>query len=291
MRYASGALISLLNGNTAFRMADLYTITLWDSTVYRWTDADLDLVLGGHTFTAAVDQGTGTPLIERGGTRSSIGLEVDTLDLTLKAGQTIQLGGVPLVRAALNGTFDGARVILERVFMPTWGDTSPGSVVLFEGNVAGCDPSSTSVKLTIKSELERLNTVLPRYLYMPACGHTVYSAGCGLNKTAWTVTGIVGAGATATSVPSNRAEAGGYFDLGVMVFTSGPALGSRRGVRAYAGGLFVPSIPLPVAPQPGDTFTVCPGCDHSLGAKGCGKFSNQTRFRGFPYVPRPETTR
>ena len=198
---------------------------------------------------------------------------------------------VPLVKAAVNGIFDGARVKLERVFMPTWGDTGPGSVVLFEGNVAACDPSSTAVKLTIKSELERLNTVLPRYLYQPACGHVLYGAGCGISRAAWTVSGTVLAGATTTTLPSARGEATGYFNLGVLVMTSGAAMGSRRSVRAFSGGAFTLALPLPVAPAPGDTFTVYPGCDHSLGASGCARFSNQNRYRGFPNVPRSETAR
>jgi uncharacterized phage protein (TIGR02218 family) len=291
MKAASGTLITLLNGNNAFLMADLFTFTMWDGTVYRWTDADLSIVFGGNTFATASEQGATVPIIERGTTRCVVGLEVDTLDITLKCGQTVLMGGIPLVQAACNGIFDGCRVLLERVFMPTWGDTTPGSVVLFEGNVSGCEPSSTSVHLTIKSELERLNVALPKYLYQPACGHVLYGAGCGIDKSAWTVTGIVSAGATTTSVPSDRGEAAGYFNLGVMRFTSGACLGARRSVRSFTGGVVVPALPLPSSPATGDTFVIYPGCDHTMGAAGCARFANLNRYRGFPWIPRPETAR
>jgi hypothetical protein len=28
-----------------------------------------------------------------------------------------------------------------------------------------------------------------------------------------------------------------------------------------------------------------PGCDHTTGAAGCGKFNNVANFGGFPYIP------
>lgn len=92
MKNASGALAALLNGNTEFLMADLYTLTLWDGTIKRWTDADQDIVFNGSTFRSVKDQDTATPILARGTTRCVVGLEVDTLDVTLKCGQTVLIG-------------------------------------------------------------------------------------------------------------------------------------------------------------------------------------------------------
>lgn len=195
----------------------------------------------------------------------------------------------PSPAAAANGAFDGARVKLERVFMPTWGDTSPGSIELFEGEVAGVDPSRYSVRLTVKSELDRLNVPMPQIALKPACAYTVYDAGCGLDRAAWTVNGTVGAGATQTFVPSDLNKADKYFDLGVLAITSGPAAGARRAVRAYANGNFTLSMPLPAAPNPGDSFSVYPGCYRTKAA--CEAKGNEKRFRGYPYVPVPEQAR
>lgn len=285
MKTASGGLIALLNSGAPFFMADLVTISMVDSTVLRWTGADTDLVSDGNTFSS---QG---PLIKRTGTRVVRGLEVDTLTLTLLAGESTQILGIPLPLAAHNGAFDGATVTLERVFMPTWGDTSLGSIVMFEGNVAAVDPTPTDVRLVAKSELEKLNQPIPRNLFMPKCNHALYGAGCGVVKATYQVTGTATGTPTTTSIPSARGEAADYFRLGVLVMTSGQAAGSRRAVKAFSGGTFTPDIPLPVAPAAGDTFTVFPGCDHSTGAQGCTKFANLNRFRGYPFVPRPETAR
>jgi hypothetical protein len=45
MKPASGTLNTFLNSNTKFEIADLYTFTLLDGTVIRWTDYDQDIVV------------------------------------------------------------------------------------------------------------------------------------------------------------------------------------------------------------------------------------------------------
>ncbi len=286
MRSVSGGLVTLLNSQNVFTMADLYTFTMLDGTYYRWTAADRAITVGGIPFSA---QG---PVIERGTTRVTASLEVDTLDITLLVGDDpVLIGGVPLLAAAMNGAFDGARVKLERIFMPEPGDTSLGTVVLFEGAVAGVSPSSTRVELTIKSELEKLNTQLPHNLYMPACSHALYDAGCGLSRSNFTDTASVGASPSPTTLAfaSGLSEADGYYDLGVVAFTAGANLGVRRAVKSYVGNVVTLALPLPHAPAEGDAFTIYPGCKKSLTVCKT-KFGNSDRFRGFPYVPRPEQT-
>lgn len=288
MKTASGSLISLLSGSNVYLMADLLTVTLIGAQVYRWAFSETDLVLAAQTFTAG---GSGTvPLMKRGKTRITVGLEVDTLDLTLLCGDSAQILGIPLVQAAANGALDGARILLQRVFMPTWGDTSPGALTLFEGAVSSVEPSSTEIKVVVKSELERLNVPMPRHLFMPGCNHAVYDPGCGLVKSTFTVTGTATGVPTTTTVPSARGEAADYFRLGVLTMTSGASSGARRAVKAFSGGLFTLALPLPFAPAAGDTFSVYPGCDHTR-ATCLAKFANLNRFRGFPYVPRVESAR
>jgi uncharacterized phage protein (TIGR02218 family) len=168
-------------------------------------------------------------------------------------------------------------------------DTSAGSLVLFEGLVSGVDPTSTEIVLRVVSELDRLNVPMPRNLYMPSCGHVLYDAGCGIVKATFTVAGTASGTPTTVVIPTSRTEADGYFNLGVIAFTNGPAAGSRRGVKSYvnASGTFTVSLPFPAAPVAGNTFNAYPGCDKSQ-ATCSTKYSNLTRFRGFPYVPRPE---
>lgn len=288
MKAASGQLVTLLGASTGFLMAELYTFTLRDATVYRWTSHGLDLTIGGNTFLSAV--ANGVPSIRHGAIREVAGLEVDTLEVTIERGDSILFGGIPFPLAMVAGAFDGATLLLERVFMPTWGDVSPGTVVRFVGNVSTVKPSSTRVVLQVKSDLERLNAPMPRDVYTPQCVHAVYDAGCTLSRATFTVTGTATGVPTTTTVPSALAQATGYFALGVITMTSGAAVGQKRAVKTFAGGLLTLTLPFTAAPAAGDTFTVYPGCD-KLQATCSGKFSNLTHFTAFPYIPRPETAR
>lgn len=287
MKTASGSLIALLNAGGIFLMADLWTITLRGGTVLRWTNADTTLTVGGNTFAASTDQG-GQPLIKRGPIRCVRGLEVDTLDVTLQVGSTAQLSGIKLPLAAHNGAFDGAQVMLERAVMSSWSDTSAGAFTIFEGEVAGVDPATAQTVLHIKSTLEKHNIQMPHTVFMPGCANAFGDAGCGKDLGALTSTGTAGASTNASQV-TGVAGADNYYNLGVITMTSGAAAGSRRSIKSFAGGVVVPAVPFPVAPSAGDTYSVYPGCARTLAA--CQGWSNTNRFRGYPFVPPPETTR
>ncbi len=83
-----------------------------------------------------------------------------------------------------------------------------------------------------------------------------------------------------------------YFSLGKILMTSGALQGTWTGVttQAVAGESTVLALmpPLLAAPSPGDAFTVWPGCSRTVST--CqNKFNNRLNFRGFPWIPVPET--
>jgi uncharacterized phage protein (TIGR02218 family) len=84
------------------------------------------------------------------------------------------------------------------------------------------------------------------------------------------------------------AFASGWFSGGKLIFASGANAGLAMEVKAHGkSGSAVTlelwqSMPGPVVPA--DGFTITAGCDKSF-ATCKAKFSNGTRFRGFPYMP------
>lgn len=285
MRTASGALITLLATGTYF-MGDLFTIILKSGTTYRWTNFDQSLTYSSNTWTASSDNGT-QPLISRGEIRNAVGLEVGTCDLTLSGGQSATIGGIRLGVFAANGGFDGASVKIERVFMATAGDTSAGTLLLFQGQVASADPGATTVVLHLKDIAEFLSISMPRNLWQPSCNNQFCDAGCGLSLAGLTQAETVQAGSTTTSINGSVVKTDGYFQYGTMTFLTGANAGFTTPVRSYTGGAFIPSLALPNAPSTGDTFSATPGCARTYAA--CGGWSNTANFDGFPYVPPPET--
>lgn len=284
MKAASADLVTLL-ALPEYRMADLYTFTLADGSVLRYTGADRALPVAGQTYQPAV--------IQRSRTRLVLGIEVDSLDLRLAPHSGMNLAGVPFAQACHAGALDGANVLVQRAFFERWPTPNDlparsGTVHLFEGNIAGVDLDGLEVAIRVVSYLERLNIKMPRNLYQASCGNTLYDAHCGVNRIARQVSGSVAGGSTRAVLQSGIGQAAGWFDLGTIEFTSGANKGVARSIKAYAAGRFTLSVPLAITPSPGDTFLAYPGCDQTL-STCTGKFANTARFRGFPWIPIPET--
>jgi uncharacterized phage protein (TIGR02218 family) len=160
----------------------------------------------------------------------------------------------------------------------------------FQGRVADVKCGRFAAKITVNSDLELLNIAMPRNVVQTGCVHTLYDAGCTLLKSSFQVSGSVSSlGSAANKINTGLTQADGYFDLGVITFTSGALNGRSFTVKSFlhAGGAVTTIAPL-VGVASSDTFTIVPGCDKQQ-ATCNAKFSNLAHFRGYPYVPVPET--
>jgi hypothetical protein len=140
-------LITFLQNNTAFRMADLFTITLKNTTVLRYTTWDSNLVVGGNTFL------TGPPNFTRTAIEETIGMDVATIELDITAGIADLLPGstVPFLQAIAMGFFDGAAFRIDRLFMDS-NANQIGTVIRFSGFIGPADEIGRShAKLTVNS--------------------------------------------------------------------------------------------------------------------------------------------
>lgn len=283
---SAGALAALLNARGPLNKADLYTLTLANGTVYRWSGSDIVLTGGGHTWTLG-------PGLKRSKVRFVVGLEVDSLTLTLTDNVGTVINGQALVSFIRAGGLYGARLQLDRAF---WGptDTAPvGALLWFSGRVAEYRCDRYGAELTIKSDLELLDVLVPRELYQAGCLNTLYDPACGIDRAGLTVTGTASSATDSKRITFSQSlvAATGYFDLGVVTFTSGANTGISRTVKIYthgSPGALTVLQPWPFAVAGGDAFAIYPGCDKTQ-ATCTSKFSNVVRFRGMPYIPVPET--
>ena len=293
MKPASTALKSLL-ATRQFYAADLYTFALVGGGAVRYCGGDRDIAANGNAYPAG---GATGPYFDRKDNKAKchwkVGVEVDQLVFDVLPGAATVLGS-PFLSAVLAGVFDGAELTLERAFMPQYGDTSAGTVIMFASRVAEIDCGRSLATFTINSHLELLNLNLPRNLWQAGCVNMLGDASCGVNLASYAVSGAAAAGSSANAVLAALAQATGYFDQGKISFTAGANTGLSRGIKTWVAGRGAPGTvsliaPFPVAPISGDAFQIYPGCDKTLDANGCAKFANTARFRGFPYVPTPET--
>lgn len=281
---SAGALAALLNSRVPLQKADLYTLTLAGGTVLRWSGADVPLTGGGNTWVLG-------PGLKRSRVRFTVGVSVDSLQLTLHDILGTTINGQALIPFIRAGGLNNARLQLDRAF---WGptDTEPvGALLWFVGRVAEVESIDRyGAELTVKSDLELLDVMVPRDVYQPGCLNTLYDAPCGVSRAAFTVTGSATSASTADRTTFNHAlaQAAGWFDLGVVRMTSGANNGISRTVKRHLVGTIAVMPPWPLAVANGDTFSIYPGCDKQQ-ATCTTKFSNLARFRGMPYIPAPET--
>jgi uncharacterized phage protein (TIGR02218 family) len=282
MKEASPALITLLASSSQFIMADLYTIKLVSGSVLRYSAAPTALAVSGYNFVLG-------PKFERSKTKIVIGTQVDELEVKIYPEPTDLVSGVPFLEAAWQGQLDGAILQLDRSFMPTYGDTSPGTVVLFAGRVSDIDCTRTCIDLRCRSHLELLNIQMPRRLWQSACTHLFGDAMCQFDRShlALALSAVPGSTSAQIAAEFGPSEANLYVQGTIMGVTGGNAGSSRTVTNMSEGWVYVkPAFLSPV--MAGDEFQLLPGCDRTLDT--CTNvFNNAIHFGGFPYIPTPET--
>lgn len=274
--------LQTLLASGCFIMADLFTITLIDNTIFRYTSLDVDLVWSGYPYSSS------GLLIKRGSCSWKNDLSVDRMDLEIYPQDVAATfyQGKTFLSACRMGAFDGAVVRLDRAFLPVGTLTITGIVTLFIGRIGEITLDRTSAKMPVNSFLELLNVNMPRNIYEASCGRNLYDAGCGLIQATYTTAGTVdGTPPDLNTVPVTVRKASNYYDNGVLTFTSGALTGLSVTVQSYpitAVNLF---SPLPVLPANGDGITLSAGCDKTMAMCSSSKFNNLSHFRGFPFIP------
>jgi uncharacterized phage protein (TIGR02218 family) len=250
-----------------------------NGTVIRWTPFDVSLAFGGNTWT---NPGIvlNTPIA-----RDALGLEVATVRISL-ASATVTVGGLPVQQAAAAGVFRGARVDIYRTYMDNPG-TVPGIVQRFSGEVSDVEPGSMTVQLTIRSDVAKLEQVLPRRITAAMCPYAVYSPQCGATIASFTTTKTV-LTATRKVISWSGSTANANVD-GWIEFTSGALIGKRATIASVSGGTQATLyLNLPVAPAVGDGFKIVRGCNKHR--TDCAVFGRSLVYGGTPEMPAEEST-
>ena len=221
MKTASNALktffqtVALGSIGAEFLQHDLYTFTLLDGTSYYYTDWSEKITGaygpngGTHVF-LPLDPVNNGPGLKRSKVKSAVGLEVTSITIELIAPPTVQVtNATPILQALQQGVMDAAAVSVDRLVMATPTDFSLGTYNVFVGTVADVKGlGRIGAKITVRAITERLNTQYPQNLYQPSCRHTLYDAGCTLNRASFQVSGIVGSSSTTHVVQSNLSAPG-----------------------------------------------------------------------------------
>jgi uncharacterized phage protein (TIGR02218 family) len=287
MKTLTTPLLNLINSNSQFYVTEVITISLMDGTPFYFTSLDVDVLWNDHIFSS------NNLLIKRDEINQSVGMEVDELNLDIYPSSTYLIGGISFLEAANNGILDGSKIKLERLYFSNWNNplTAVGGYNLFTGNTSDLEIGRSYIKIKVQSPLELLQVPWPPLVYQPGCVWQLYGNGCALNRSSYTVGGLITSavlGMNSFSTNINRPD--NYYDLGVINFSTGNNTGDSRTIKLYKNthGVVTTIIPLDNLPEIGDSFTIYPGCDRQL-STCVNKFSNQTKYLGFNFIPQPET--
>jgi uncharacterized phage protein (TIGR02218 family) len=276
----SPELQTLLSDSPTLWWADLYSISLKNGTVLRYTAADVPVTYGS-TWVAD------GPQIERGDITFETGCTVSQLELTLHATESMLVSGVPLLQAVRLGLFDGADLSLHRAYSAGLGQPIVGIMPRFTGRIGACRPTRFSATMVVDSHIAYLNAPVPRNVWQPNCHNNIYDTACGLSRAAREVTVTV-TSVTGLSIGISGTHTANAFASGFAKFSgSGANANWQASVRENGSNTLTLMYPFPAPLQVGDSLVLAPGCAKTLAA--CTAFGNTPRFRGHPHVPVPET--
>lgn len=252
-------------------LATCWKVTRTDSTVFGFTDHDVDLTVSSVLYVAS-----------SGYTRSAIqtnsALAVDNLDLEGV------LDSASITEADLRaGLWDYAQV---EIFLVNYEDLTQGTLKLRKGRLGECQAGRQRFNAELRGLIQNLQQDVGR-IYGPACDADLGDTRCKVNLTPFTVTStLTGVTNNRQFSDSTRAEATGYFDHGKLTFLTGANAGLAMEVKTYSsvGGAFELHLPMPFDVTVGDQYTVYAGCNKLL-STCIAKFNNVLNFQGFPYVP------
>ena len=256
--------------------ADLYTFTLRDGTVLRYTNYDQEVFVpgpgGGETSLYGGVGYSSTrllfsvgPVIKRSRLTWELGLKPAELTVTIGSKPTDiaqPFLGFNWPYAFIKGLFDWAKIQVWRLYGP-FAVNAAGQIInntitgaqrpmpLFSGYIAELiSASRQSVAFKALDVRVLLNTQIPRTTLSPYCRWALFGAGCLLNAENFGVSTTALAGSTASILLAALTKPSGYFDLGYVKFLSGANQGQQAPVAAhYAANASYESLVLQAKPK------------------------------------------
>jgi uncharacterized phage protein (TIGR02218 family) len=261
-------------GRSTTTLAIFWHVVRQDSQVYGWVEHDRDLAIAGVTYRAAAG-------LRASAAQTTVDMQPGTLDVSafLDVSTEADLEA---------GVWDEAQVTIFEArwdVLPTALDATQCNILLY-GKLGKIDRQTGVFQGQLHGLLEQLDTQIGR-VYSATCPWRLGDSRCQVDLGPWTRTGTVtgiGADGRYQFSDSAQGEDDGWFNEGVVTFTSGGHTGRSVDVRQWAGHTFHLHRPLPFPVEIGASYSAIRGDDKRL-VTCAGVFENQQRFGGFPTLP------
>lgn len=247
--------------------ARICVLTRQDGTVIRIAESDEPIVVGAQTYNVV-------PGLKISAVKHTSNGEMPSCQIVAAH----SLGGLFDTADIDTGLFDATGV---QIYMVDRKDLSRKGL-LFTGSFATITYArDNTVTFDVKGPAVGAK-ILMTQKRSPMCRTDLFSVLCQVNKVSYAVSATVASVVDQFNFTvSGLLQTDGYFNQGVAVTAAGVAfeignwVQSTQTITSYS-----PCDRILVA---GTGMTLYPGCDKTLGATGCAKFSNQINFQGEPH--------
>lgn len=262
-------------------LATLLKIVRKDGTVFAFTDHDQALTFGGVDYLPQFG-------FSRTADTANSDMSPDNQDASLFIDEDT------ITERDLRGKlFDSADVEIRVV---NWADLTQDEIKMRKGTTGELTIKRGEFTSAVRGLLNKLGVVIGE-TYGAPCRAQLGDAKCGIDITGYQQTGSVLSSADGYTLTPNSGlklktpivntdpAPDGWFDDGLLTFSSGVNNGLSYQVKTWDGTVLTFSNPMLAAPAAADTFIIEPGCDHDSAGDCNTKFSNIVNFRGEPFIP------
>lgn len=244
---------------------EIYKFDREGISIWRYTSADRDLVVGGQVYLAAP--------IKRNDIEGSQDVERTALKITMPADADFPeqfISSPPTDRISVE--------------VRRYHYLDSELAFLWVGRVVNVEHREFEAIVLCESSVSSLKRPTLRRVYQTSCPHLLYGNECDLVKSTWAVPATLQSGTSGVTLKSSTfaGYADNYFSGGFVEIVVSSLI-NRAFITGHIGDTITTGLPLQGAAV-GLPITVYPGCDHSLNTCAT-KFSNNVNYGGFPYIP------
>lgn len=286
MKTISQALLAHLGG-AEITIAMLWKVSRPDGTIFGFTDHDQDI-----SFT---DNESLTPVVYKSHFGADASATTTHSDMSISNQELVAFIESDEITEAdiFAGKYDYATIEIRIV---NWNNLNMGALLWKKATLGEVKIQNGKFIAELRGLEFYLNTNMGE-TYGPICRADLGDSRCTVNLALWRQNSTV---ATVTNLRSftpgttllqmqgstpNSPAPGGWFNDGVITWLSGKNAGYTMEAAIWDGTTITLFEDMPNPIQPGDQFSIDPGCDKSNGLDGCQKFNNIVNFRGEPFIP------
>lgn len=251
-------------------LAFIVRIVRPDATVYAFTSSQDSLTISGTTYLP-------DPGVDVSNLVTSSGLNVDNLEMTVVD------DGYLFVRGdVLDGKWRNATFVISRV---NYANPSAGTETLLSGTFGEIGLHNGHVVVELRGLQQYLQQQVG-IVTSKTCRARLGDTACTKDLTSFTYTGtLTSVASSRVFTDSGRAEATGWFDDGLITFTSGPLVNTSWKIKTFAAGVFTLSVAPFQSVTASTTYTAIAGCRKRMAEDCATKFSNVLNFQAEPHLP------